>query len=380
MNVDSMTIKDREFLNKLGVDIFSNERNYWFIRTQDGTYYDDFINDSYVGIEWNKISDLNYIINTAVEDLKVDVAANYPKVDKPGSVVSKLKKFVCDIKKGDIVLIPSKSSEWISIGEFIEDKAYIEDYDDSQAFQEALDSLDDGDTLTSMEIMKKRRRVKWLKSVKKSEIDPYLYSIVYNHSAISEANKYSLYIDRTLSQFYIKGGECYLTLKVNKKSNIPYRDMTNFLYYNNKVIENIGKLIGFSEEELDTLIVKINVQSKGPIQIKDAVAKVLPIGVVMMFLFGGEISINPTEGSLSISSGGVPALIECVKGNNIDNNEEAVSNVTMEEEITELIKKIAAEVRNEKEGGSNEFGDVYERLNEVIPKLEIEVPSVPYIK
>lgn len=362
---NELTVSDKKLLNNLGIDIFNEDRNYWFIRTQDGAYYDDFMNDNYVGIEWNKISDLQYIKQASEEELKVEVAVNYPKIDKPGGVVSKLKMFVCDIKKDDIVLIPSKNSEWISIGTFIEDEAYIEEAEEN--FQEILDSLNSENQIPK-EIRLKRRKVKWLKSVKKGDIDPYLYSIIYNHSAISDAQKYSIFIDRTLSKFYVKGDESYFTFKVNRKSNIPYRDITKFLYYNSKLIEEIGLSMNLSDDELDSLIVKINVQSKGPIQIKDKVKKVLPIGIVIMLLFGGEVSIDKEKG-FSVSTGGIPALLEGLKLFK-DNGEMDDEKSELEEYVKEILEDLLI-----KSSSDEDITKIYKEIEDGMKKLEIEIPK-----
>ena len=32
-------LEEKKLLNKLGVDVFSQHRNYWFVRTQKGSYY-----------------------------------------------------------------------------------------------------------------------------------------------------------------------------------------------------------------------------------------------------------------------------------------------------------------------------------------------------
>ena len=53
--------QDKQLLESMGIDIFSENRQYWLIRTQGGAYYNDFINENFVGIEWDEISDLEMI-------------------------------------------------------------------------------------------------------------------------------------------------------------------------------------------------------------------------------------------------------------------------------------------------------------------------------
>ncbi|NFQ84194.1 hypothetical protein FDG04_02450 [Clostridium sporogenes] len=302
--------KDYEVLKKIGIDVFPEDRNYWFIRTQGGTYYDSFVNEGFVGIEWDEISDLELIKNSNEEKLKLDVIKYYPKVEKPGHPVNQILRFANDIKKGDIVLIPNERSEWISIGEFLSDEMYI--YEEEEDFQDILDSLDD-DCKDKKPVLKKRREVRWIKQVKRNDLDPYLYRIIYSHNAVCDANKYSIFIDRTLSQFYIKGEEAYFTYKVNKKQNIPYQDLISFLNVNNQLMQYINENID-DEFNIKDFILKINVQSKGPIQFKGKVFSILLLGMVITGLFGAKFkfNVNSKGADCEISTEGLPKLIESV--------------------------------------------------------------------
>ncbi|WP_027642968.1 hypothetical protein [Enterocloster clostridioformis] len=48
---------DKHVLQQLNIDVFSESRNYWFLRTQAGTYFDEFYFNNYIGIEWDDIVD-----------------------------------------------------------------------------------------------------------------------------------------------------------------------------------------------------------------------------------------------------------------------------------------------------------------------------------
>lgn len=64
---------DKKLLNSIGVDVYDEDRNYWFIRTQGGLHYNEFYNNDFVGIEWDEISDLKFIQNTDESILKQKV-------------------------------------------------------------------------------------------------------------------------------------------------------------------------------------------------------------------------------------------------------------------------------------------------------------------
>lgn len=311
--------QDKQLLESMGIDIFSENRQYWLIRTQGGVYYNDFINENFVGIEWDEISDLEMINRRDEETLKSEVLHYYPKTEKPGYPVSQILKFAHNIRKGDIVLIPSENSNWISIGEIQDDNMYIhEEYEED--FARILESLDN-DNSTKKPILKKRRKVAWLDSVKKSDLDPYLYSVIYTHSAVANINKYGAFIDRTLSQFYIKGEECYFTYKVNKKQNIPYDDTLDFLNVNRDLMIYINKNIK-ENFKIDGLILKINVQSKGPIQLKGQINKMLVYGLVISAVFGGSLKFEFLGANVDMSTEGLPALLRSINELVNNNSEE----------------------------------------------------------
>ena len=178
--------ENKLILNKLGINIFEKERKYWFIRTQSGMYYDDFTNENFVGIEWDEISDLEFIKNATEEEWKSTILSTYKDVEKPGYIMNQIKRFVKEIKAGDIVLIPNEKSRWLAIGEITEDD--VEIYEEELDFEALLDSLDESENKGNKTIMKKRRKVKWLKEFKRSEWDPYLQGIIHSNSAVVSAD------------------------------------------------------------------------------------------------------------------------------------------------------------------------------------------------
>ena len=258
---------NKELLKFIGVDLIPEDRNYWFVRTQKGTYYNEFYNENYIGIEWDKVSDLE-ILNTAKEEtIKLLVEKEYPEKDRSGYIGGQIYRFVQTMKKGDIVIIPSQGSVWLAFGELVDDNVYLLEEDKEKEFEEILEEFYDETQadIDEKKVLKKRRKVKWIKTVKRTELDPQLYKIIYSHNTIVDAKDYSFFIDRMLSNFFIKGEEAYYTFKVNKKNNINYKDMLSFLNNNENMIEALSRKYPELNINSDELILKISVQSKGPI-------------------------------------------------------------------------------------------------------------------
>lgn len=320
--------EDYTILRKLGIDVFSESRRYWFVRTQGGLYYDNFVNENFVGIEWDKISDIDLIKNCEVDKLRLQVAQYYPKVEKVGYPVGQILKFANDIKKGDIVLIPNEGSQWINIGEILDDDMYI--YEDDYDFEELLESHYEDKELK--QILRKRRRVNWIASFKRSDWDPYLHRIIFSYGPVSCADEYSIYIDRMLSQFYIKGDEAYFTYKVNRKKNIPYINMLDFLNNNYEIMEYINKYSNGIKINPEEIVLKMSVQSKGPVQLKGKVANVLAIGLLICTLFGSKMTFKIIGFEYSIDSDGLPGLLRTI--------DELIENDDGKTQREELIEKL----------------------------------------
>jgi hypothetical protein len=351
----SFTIEKEDIatLRQIGIDVLPEDRNYWFIRTQKGTYYEDFINEGFIGIEWDAISDKDYIITNDESALKADVIKFYPDNDRPGYVAAQIKKFAQGLKKGDIVLIPSEGSKWISFGEIADDQMYIYE-EDEEDYQRMIDVFfAELDSKEEKAILRKRRSVNWIKHVKRTDLDPYLYSIIYSHNTIVDANTYSLFIDRMLSAFYIKGDSAYFTYKVNKKRNIPYGDLLRLLNNNNKIIDFINKYSESIQINPDDIIIKINVQSKGPIQLQGAITFVLVFGLIAGCIFGTEMNFEYAGFKFGFKTAGLCNLITTI--------DQVLSKDDMKEDE---LKKLIQELKSDKE-----------KLDLVLPEVRTELAN-----
>ncbi|WP_302811130.1 restriction endonuclease [Roseburia hominis] len=328
MHAYELTKNDRIVLKNLGIDIIDDNRNYWLVRTQGGLYFDDFYFDGFIGIEWDEIVPENEIEN--IDELKEIVEEKYPDETRIGYVAGQIFKFVNEFKRGDIVIIPNKDSKRFAFGEITDDNIYIHELTDQDRFQMYLND-DESEKI----FLKKRRKVNWIKTITRSELDPYLQTFIYAHNTIVDLNPYAPYIDRTLSSFYIKGEEAFFIQRVGKETNIPFDDLTDLFVYNKSVIAFVNEHIECCHIDRGDIISKVSVQSKGPVELKGPILKVLAIGAVCMFICGGHIKLNIKDG-IEIGSDGVVSLIDSVI-----NAYDVISTHQENREISELQEQYA---------------------------------------
>lgn len=284
--VEVLGYEDLESLVKLGIPVINKDRNYWFVRTQGGEYFDDFYFDNFIGIEWDEICDIEFIKNNDSEILKGVVHKEYPSNKQPGYVANRIKTFVCDMKKGDIVLIPSSNSERIAFGEICDDEIFIYDGREELDFFDAME--DENNEIKEKTILKKRRKVKWIEVINRRDLDPYLYKIIYSHNTIVNAKPYEVFIDRALYPIYIKENKGYLTYRVTTNEDISGIDISEFILENLSLMQEIAKEKEININKRDVTS-KINVQSPGDIQFIGPVFCIFIMATASVAIFGGEV-------------------------------------------------------------------------------------------
>lgn len=190
-----------------------------------------------------------------------------------------------------------------------EDKIYL-DY--SQDKYNIFDFFDETDGQETLPKLCKRRKVSWLKPIKRTELDPYLQLIVYSHNTIVNINHYANFVDRAMSDFYVKGNKAYFTYRINKENDINFMALSSMMNFNNLIIAFINKNINDNKlkEDMNNIVCKINVQSKGPVQISGAIAAIFLIGVVSTSLFGGHYKLDIEVVKLEFET---PGVVEKVK-------------------------------------------------------------------
>lgn len=275
------------------------DRNYWLVRTQSGQFYDTFLKNNFISVGYNKIpseaiNDLSYAIpdrKIFIEKFKGLVTKFYPEENRPGAIASQVTKFIFDIKKDDIVIIPSVNSTEISIGRVTGEKIILAGEEEMKATE--CDN-------------KFRRKIEWQKTIRRTQLDPYLYKVLFAHKAINKLNHYADYIERTINNFYIKKEDINLVLYVNQQQDLLAKDIFSLGFYLLQTLDDVATHFNLDVSS-DDIDLKINLNSEGKMQFigkhlksggtKAAkVAKsVIVLGIISVFINGGGFDSGDTH-------------------------------------------------------------------------------------
>lgn len=257
----------------------SNKRNYWLIRTEGGSYFQQFFEENYVSIGWNKYSNIKEFISTPAEKMKKEISKDKDE-KRPGYVYGQIHRFISEIKIGDVVIIPNEGSKRIAIG-IVESDAYV--------IEEEID-----DSNRKVCNFKKRRNVNWLQNLSNKELDPYIYKLLMARNTISKADKYADNIDRMLYSFFTKNDKVHLVLRVKKKDEVLANKLLTLINSTvdlAKICEEDIFLIDEDQSLTDEIEIKLNVQSPGPIEFIAGGTALIVIGYLMYISFGGKFQV-----------------------------------------------------------------------------------------
>ncbi|MBO0445462.1 hypothetical protein JZO78_03815 [Enterococcus ureilyticus] len=275
--------------------------DYWLVRTESGSYYDDFNSGSFIAIGWNAIDQKIMEKNKDnPSQLKVQVESLYKDDKQPGRTANQLISFMNDIKIGDLVLIPSESSERYMLGEVTSD-LYFEQETDVVSSPEKCPYT-------------KRRKVKWIKSFSKRDADSKILKLSYRQQTVNDINEYKTFINRALYGAYIDDDDLlHLTYDINIDENINMVDLSSFLYNYTQMYELLTQ-----NKDIE---IKINAQSKGKSEIITKTAAGIAIAVLIYgattLPYGGEVKIGGgLLPEISVKSNGVIPQNEKIKNDN----------------------------------------------------------------
>jgi restriction system protein len=282
------------------IDNIPSGKNYWLIRTEAGSHFESFNNFNFVALGYEEITykivkDFKENSLTDVDfrnQLKAYVLKQYPD-KQAGLITNQILKFIFEVKKGDIVVIPSENSDFISMGEITDDNMLVHS-------ESTFNSTNCDYT--------KRKSVKWIKTFTRKNLDPYLYKTFQAHQAINNISSYANIIERSLGDFYKIGDEVNLVFGVNKESNIKAADL---LFFGSDLLTTVE---GFIKEynldfDISDIDVKINVNSQGKMQFLSKSGKnLLLLGIISMVIIGlngGGLKIDRPGFKLDLSTDGL---------------------------------------------------------------------------
>ena len=287
------------------------EKRYWLIRTKSWEFYDAFRLNNIVAIEHNEVplSELRKLKDTYKEDfgliqagIKTIVRSEHEKratidnieeieIRRSSLTASQIFKFVFEVKKGDMVLIPSSNSDIVSFG--IVNESYVGDFS-----KEELRKID-----TDAILMK---RVTWISDLKRFELDPYLYRMFTAHQAINDVGSYADVIERSVGDFFILDDEAHVILNITNENEISAFDLFKMGTEILSLIDLIAKEFNIECSSKD-ISVTINLNSPGKIDLKSKIKKSTTLLGILVVLMGGGMQ---TKSGLTIKSDGIPGLVK----------------------------------------------------------------------
>ena len=310
------------------IPVIPDNLQYWFVRTEGGAYFDDFYFDKFIGIGWDEFLDLEYIEKENLEKFKEQIKQKYKDEERPGLACGQMKKFVSEMKIGDIVMIPSKNSARIAFGRIMSNP-YIYELTSREIEEELCQYI-------------KRRNVEWITTIHRDNLDPYLFKMMYAHNTITNANIHAPFIDRIMHSLYIKGDVGHLVLQVTKEDHVGARDLS-------RLIDRTISLIEHPEVDINTddIDVKINVQSPGPVEFVAAAGTIFIIAAVLHYIVGGKFSlkISLKELAAKLESDGLIEKIMKLRQQNHNNHLE----------LTKVMDKLGVKIPTQLEPPKNEI-------------------------
>lgn len=262
------------------VKSIDDNTQYWLVRTMGGDYYEEYVKNGYVAIGYNEITvnDLSHLPTKdklARKVLQVMLADRREKLKNTGYPSAQILRFSRDMKIGDIVIVPSSASFQVSFGIISSDI-----YEETKGLH-----------IKGLCPFAKRRKVDWYKTSLRHKLAPGLQLMFNSRHIISEVNSYAPAIDNLLNDFYTKGNETYLVLRVRQNEALSADDFTlvsDLMELFNEYSKESN--MGLTSEDIK---MKMRVQSEGDIlAFAQSAEGIAVIGLIIMFIKGGTFSIN----------------------------------------------------------------------------------------
>ncbi|RIN44852.1 hypothetical protein [Staphylococcus simulans] len=265
--------------NYLKIDIIPDNTNYWLIRTNGGTWYEDFKYNNHVSIS-NNIIDLNTLreMNKLDDYKKVITSKNDSKQKKLKKTLSKLPEderdrileknnltkrnitdlskrlfeFIHEINIGDYVMVPNYRSFEFSIGIIVSNAREYTD-EENQKFE--MDSKEKGYKYSKNKL---NRKIKWLKECSRYRIDPKILNKLQMQQTIINLSEYKEAINYLINPVYIQNNHLHINIDIKRKEDISpqlwfefnnlikiYTESTSFEFKSQKIDVQSPGLIEF---------------------------------------------------------------------------------------------------------------------------------------
>jgi predicted Mrr-cat superfamily restriction endonuclease len=245
------------------IEKIDTDRGYWFVRTDTGLNFETFVENKFIGIGWNEITTEDILTKTPIEvkdkiakAYDLDLSTTKGKQNNT-QIYNKLMKFA-ELKKGDLIVIPSRGGEQLAFGEIADSQIY-----------------NDVTPINNCDYVK-RRRVRWMVEKNIDDLDPTYYKIKKPVQTIFDIKEYQPYLDKITETLYKRNDYVHYILDLRTKHDIDLNLLVELMESINELISRINETFGFGEEELQ-ISVKLNLQSPGSVEFIRQIGRTLII-------------------------------------------------------------------------------------------------------
>lgn len=254
------------------------DKKFWMVRTKKGFFFQEFINNKFIALGWNAITQ-ETDFGKSQEDVLKDLIRNKYGDSRPTGAINKCKSFIFDISVGDYILIPSSGSEKIAIaiaGEYYE--AENKEYKDELAVIPKIDN-DEKEILQVECPYRKRRHIEVLKIISPSLMSYNLRQAISNYHGLSNLDKYDEDILNCLYDCYIYKDNFNISINIKQASPLKPRQISKLLYSFTEFMCSLSNV--------DDISTTINLNSPGTVRmkLKNAVASIKNAKVPLIFIF-----------------------------------------------------------------------------------------------
>lgn len=192
----------------------SDTTNFWMVRSKQGVFYNEYVAGGYIAIGWNPLTK-TVLSGSHDDDYYKQLLKDSNYLDKmPGTALNKCRRFIDEIKPGDIAMIVGRSEiAFATIGD------YFEADSDTTTAEKELEIHTQIETGTYLGLncpYKKRRYISIISKVDLSSAPPMVYKcLVSNRHSLSSLNEYadailsccydlSVYSNRLIIKYHIR--------------------------------------------------------------------------------------------------------------------------------------------------------------------------------
>lgn len=280
-----MTTEDSQYIR---INVLNNEMNYWFIRTNGGNWYNEFVVEGHCTIvdsninlkklnelktydevhkELTRLNDLKIknieeyaLENNLIEKEKADLIKEKTHSKRSITIeAGRIYNFVHGIKENDLIMMPYKSSRKYKIG-YVISKAKEYSDEDLYSIEDKSYIYDSKRHIKKYQVSKNKlyRDVEWIKTIERKDVDAEILNHLNMHQAIANLDQFKFQLNNMIAPIYIQDDNLHINIKVNREKGIDNDLWLEF----HEVLSEVEKS---SNNKIDEI--KVDVQSPGYIEL-----------------------------------------------------------------------------------------------------------------